>query len=73
MTHYAHFNRTFLAPAERRAMPARRIQHEMKVRVVRRAAEDGHSLEHLQKLGRFKTRQGLNMFLKNHGISCSTQ
>jgi len=51
-----------------RGQHARRIQNQQKVRVLRRAKEDGYTLDQLQRLGRFKCRQGLVKFLQRNGI-----
>lgn len=45
-----------------------RTRYLQKVRVMRRAKDDGYTLDQLQRLGKFKNRQGLMTFLRKNGL-----
>jgi len=51
-----------------RGQHARRIQNQQKVRVIRRAKDDGYTLDQLQRLGRFKHRESLIKFMERNEI-----
>lgn len=46
-----------------------RTRYQQKVRVMRRAHDDGYTLDQLQRLGKFKNRQGLITFMKRNGLN----
>ncbi|WOF44324.1 hypothetical protein KNJ79_05175 [Sphingopyxis indica] len=54
---------------QHKGQQARRVLHQQKVRVIRRAKDDGYTLDQLQRLGRFKHRQSLIKFMERNGIN----